>query len=286
MAGPQRERKPGQPATARTSAKGRDKGTRGGRPEPVIKQSRRAEAKRPSEAGTGRSGGRAGNGAAAVGRASGNGAATNRAGNGAATNRGGKGAVAARYAQGSVAARGRTPARPGTAAEAPAPESGNVVRRMGQWIARHPVQFVSWLLSIAGLGVSIYLTIAHYTTAAILACSDKGFVDCAAVTTSPQSMVFGIFPVADLGLAFYLFMVAVNSPWAWRITWPPLRWIRLGSVVAGIVFVLYLIYTELFTLNNICLWCTSVHVITFLLFGLIVFATTAGYGKAEDRGVG
>jgi uncharacterized membrane protein len=34
--------------------------------------------------------------------------------------------------------------------------------------------------------------------------------------------------------------------------------------------VLYLIYTELFTLNAICLWCTSVHIITILLFALIV----------------
>jgi uncharacterized membrane protein len=277
MAGPQRERKTGQPATARSSAKGRDKGTRGGRPEPVIKQSGPAGAMRPGQAGTGRSGGGAGDGAAAAGRASGNGAATNRGGNGAATNR---------QSHGNGAARGRSAPRPTAAAAGPMPASGTVLGRMGQWIARHPVQFVSWLLSIAGLGVSIYLTIAHYTTAAILACSDQGIVNCAAVTTSPQSVVFGIFPVADLGLAFYLFMAVVNSPWAWRITWPPLRWIRLGSVVVGIVFVLYLIYTELFTLNAICLWCTSVHVITFLLFGLIVFATTAGHGKAEDRNAG
>jgi uncharacterized membrane protein len=47
------------------------------------------------------------------------------------------------------------------------------------------------------------------------------------------------------------------------------------------LFVLYLIYTELFTLDAICLWCTTVHVITFLLFGLIVFSAAAGYGTAK-----
>jgi uncharacterized membrane protein len=52
-------------------------------------------------------------------------------------------------------------------------------------------------------------------------------------------------------------------------------------VAVGMVFVLYLIYTELFTLNAICLWCTSVHVITFLLFGLIVFSVAAGYGTTQ-----
>jgi uncharacterized membrane protein len=93
-------------------------------------------------------------------------------------------------------------------------------------------------------------------------------------------MVFGI-PVAVLGLAFYVFLAVVNSPWAWRITWPPLRWVRVGSMVVGILFVLYLIYAELFSIGAICLWCTSVHVITFALFVLIVFGTAAGYGAAK-----
>ena len=164
-------------------------------------------------------------------------------------------------------------------------------------------------LSIVGLGVSIYLTVAHLTSAAILACSNNGLVNCAAVTTSPESKLFGIFPVAELGLAFYVLMVAVNSPWAWRPTWtwlpnggwlsgsawrprlPVLTWrIRLGSVVIGIIFVLYLIYTELVTLRAICLWCTSVHVVTFLLFVLLVVQATfwgppAQPGAAESRPV-
>jgi uncharacterized membrane protein len=142
-------------------------------------------------------------------------------------------------------------------------------------------QITTWVLAAAGLGVSVYLTIAHYTSASILACSDKGLINCAAVTTSPESKVFGIFPVAVLGLAFYVFMFAVTSPWAWRVTLPALRWARLGSVIVGMVFVLYLIYTELITLGEICLWCTSVHVITFLLFALIVFSAAAGYGTAR-----
>jgi uncharacterized membrane protein len=44
------------------------------------------------------------------------------------------------------------------------------------------------------------------------------------------------------------------------------------------LFVLYLVYTELITLNAICLWCTSVHVITFALFALVVFGYAADYG--------
>jgi uncharacterized membrane protein len=147
------------------------------------------------------------------------------------------------------------------------------------------VQWTSLALSLAGLGVSIYLTIAHYTSTSILACSAKGFVDCAKVTTSSQSMVFGVFPVAVLGLAFYLFMVAVNSPWGWRFRVPLVWWARIGSAVVGIGFVLYLVYAEIIQIGNICLWCTSVHVITFLLFALLVFAasirTTTGTTPAR-----
>jgi len=150
------------------------------------------------------------------------------------------------------------------------------VRPVPLWL-----QLTTWALALGGLGVSIYLTVAHFTSPRILVCSEKGFVNCAAVTTSPESMVFGIFPVAVLGLAFYVFMAAATSPWAWRVTWPPVRWARLGSVIVGMVFVLYLLYTELFTLNAICLFCTIVHIITFLLFALIVFAFAAGYGAPE-----
>jgi uncharacterized membrane protein len=67
----------------------------------------------------------------------------------------------------------------------------------------------------------------------------------------------------------------------WRRTWPPLRWARVGSLVVGMLFVLYLIYTELFTIGAICLWCTSVHVITFALFVLIMFSFAAGYGATK-----
>jgi uncharacterized membrane protein len=136
------------------------------------------------------------------------------------------------------------------------------------------VQWTSLVLSLAGLGVSIYLTIAHYTSTSILACSAKGFVDCAKVTTSSQSMVFGVLPVAVLGLAFYVFMVAVNSPWGWRLRIPLVWWARIGSIVVGIGFVLYLVYAEIIQIGNICLWCTSVHVITFLLFALLIFAAS------------
>ena len=142
------------------------------------------------------------------------------------------------------------------------------------------------ILSLYGLGASIYLTIAHYDTHISLICSDKGLINCEEVTTSPESIVFGIFPVAVLGLAFYVFMVAINSPWGWRLNLPAVRWLRLGSVIAGMCFVLYLIYAEVDEIHAICLWCTSVHVATFLIFALLIFYSAFHWEKPAEAASG
>ena len=141
------------------------------------------------------------------------------------------------------------------------------------------LQWITMLLALGGLGVSIFLTYQHFTYQpgkAFFGCSGKGFIDCGKVTTSAESEIFGI-PVALLGLLFYAFMVPVMSPWAWRLTGQSLvaRWlpiVRLASVCVGIGLVLYLLYAELFMIRNLCLYCTSVHAITFLLFVFTLFA--------------
>src|SRR5262249_58411811 len=122
----------------------------------------------------------------------------------------------------------RTADRPPAGREPAAPVAPQV-RAVPLWF-----QLTTWVLALGGLGVSVYLTIAHFTSPRILVCSEKGFVNCATVTTSPESMVFGIFPVAVLGLAFYVFMAAATSPWAWRVPWPPLPRAPLRSGVRGL----------------------------------------------------
>jgi uncharacterized membrane protein len=58
------------------------------------------------------------------------------------------------------------------------------------------------------------------------------------------------------------------SPFAWRSRRREIALVRMLSLVVGIGFVLYLLYAELFQIDAICLYCTSVHIITFLLFVL------------------
>jgi len=61
---------------------------------------------------------------------------------------------------------------------------------------------------------------------------------------------------------------------------PEVAWLRLGSMVAGMGFVLYLIYAELYQIGQLCEYCTVVHVTTFLLFG-ITAASAALWGTRQ-----
>jgi len=140
---------------------------------------------------------------------------------------------------------------------------------------------VTLLLSIYGLGASIYLTYTHFQPKALL-CASNGTINCEKVTTSPQSEIFGI-PVAMLGLLFFVPMLLLCVPAAWRSADRRVHLARLALAVVGVCMILYLIVAELFIIKAICLWCTSVHVSTFLLF--VVIATSApvvltpGYGS-------
>lgn len=127
------------------------------------------------------------------------------------------------------------------------------------------------LLAAFGLGVSVYLTITHFDKVALV-CSDSGTINCAKVTTSPQSVIFGI-PVAMLGLAYFVPMLVLCLPAAWRSTDRRVHVARLGLAVVGVGMILYLLVAELFIIKAICLWCSSVHLVTFLLFVIIVTAS-------------
>jgi uncharacterized membrane protein len=131
------------------------------------------------------------------------------------------------------------------------------------------VRLDTFVLALAALAVSAYLTLAHFTTSKLLVCSGSGTFNCTRVTTSAQSHFLGI-PVAVLGLGWSVAMVAVCTPAAWRSPAPWIRFARLALAGAGILFVLWLLYAELFMIRAICLWCTAIHVLTFALFVLIV----------------
>jgi len=86
----------------------------------------------------------------------------------------------------------------------------------------------------------------------------------------------------------------IFSPWAWRFqggafrlggrtvripTGRDVNIVRLGSVIVGMGFVMYLIYAE-FQIGSVCEYCSGVHLVTFLLFCItLVSAALWGLGK-------
>jgi uncharacterized membrane protein len=147
------------------------------------------------------------------------------------------------------------------------------------------LQVVTFVLAVVGLAISAYETWAHYNGSHLAGCSTKpgSTFDCTAVITSPQSMVFGVIPVAVLGLAFYVAAVPLFSPWAWRMQRREVHLLRLGSIVVGMGFVMYLIYAELYQIGQVCEYCTGVHIVTFLLFCITVFSTAIwGLGSGRE----
>jgi uncharacterized membrane protein len=175
------------------------------------------------------------------------------------------------------------------AAEAPDPARGE--ERLGpRWPA-----WTGMALCVVGFGIAAYLTYEHYTGSRSLSCpATGGIVNCLAVTTSKYSQIhlpIGHLhvPVAPLGLVFFAVMFVFQTPRAWA---SQILAVRVGRVVWSLVGVgtaVWLIYAELFRIHNICLWCTSVHVISLLLFILTVFGTAVtspdygGWDEQEDR---
>lgn len=131
--------------------------------------------------------------------------------------------------------------------------------------------WLSLVLGVAGLVVSGYLTYEHYTASTTLACPDTGRINCARVTSSSYSELAGV-PVATLGTLYFVAFLPLLTPIAWHATqtWVPVARVVMSGL--GVAMTLYLMWAEFYGVGAICLWCTAVHGITFLLFATIVFA--------------
>lgn len=144
-----------------------------------------------------------------------------------------------------------------------------------------PAALAGLILTLLGLGDSIYLAYEHATANATLACSASATVDCVKVTTSSYAVIAGV-PVAYLGVAFFtgmLGLAALILRGTSRST-ELAENVRLGVSGLGLAMVAYLIWAEI-QIGAICLWCTGVHLVTFALFVLSLFVVVLR--EPQDR---
>lgn len=115
------------------------------------------------------------------------------------------------------------------------------------------------VVSVIGLGVASYLTIAHYTHSQVQ-CLDTG---CETVQHSRWSMLLGV-PVALLGVVGYLIMIGSLLVRQSEMS----RLVSVGNAIVGFGFSCYLTYRELFSIHAICPWCVSSAVMMTILLCL------------------
>lgn len=137
------------------------------------------------------------------------------------------------------------------------------------------------LMSVFGLGVAGYLSYAYVFQQQVV-CGPVGH--CNTVQESEYAYLFGVLPVAVLGLAGYL---AILAAW-WVRNYGPESLRKLatlglwGMAWFGILFSLYLTFLEPFVIGGSCAWClTSAGLMT------LVFLASSGPAiramKIEDE---
>ncbi|HEY5024431.1 MAG TPA: vitamin K epoxide reductase family protein [Acidimicrobiales bacterium] len=135
------------------------------------------------------------------------------------------------------------------------------------------------LLSLIGLVGSIYLTISHYDTR-FFVCPELG--PCEKILTSNSSHFLGI-PVPILGLAYFAPMSLLSLPLAWRSADRRIHLARLILSILGIGMIIYLFAEELFIIQSLCVWCSIIHFVGFLLFVIIVTTSPALLASGGGR---
>lgn len=153
----------------------------------------------------------------------------------------------------------------------PRPRIGQAPRRktVGERSGEVDTRRLPWRTVFASLGLlaSVYLTIQHFTLSAPIGCPEGSLINCTAVLTSPQSSFLGI-PVPLFGLVYFAVALVLiglrrRNPGSAGLEGFAHLWATGGAAV-----VLALLYTELFVVGKICLWCSFTHVMALSLFAL------------------
>jgi uncharacterized membrane protein len=112
--------------------------------------------------------------------------------------------------------------------------------------------------SVAGLAISIYLTVVHYSTIP-LACPASAVVNCEQVLSSRYAVIGDSgLPTSAAGIIWFAVSAALALLRRRRAL---LAWSSIGLLT-----VLFLVYVEIVKLGAVCIWCTAAHAMVLLIF--------------------
>lgn len=119
-------------------------------------------------------------------------------------------------------------------------------------------QALALAAGVAGIAVSIYLTIDHFV-GVVPACPVSGHINCDVVLSSPYAVIGGTsIPTSAAGIIWFAVSAAL---WLRPFSSAQLAWSAIGLVT-----VLYLVFAEIVLLGAICLWCMAAHALVLLIF--------------------
>ena len=124
------------------------------------------------------------------------------------------------------------------------------------------LRLVAVIAGMAGLAVSVYLTVLHYQ-GVVPGCPTTGPINCDAVLSSRYAVLAGTsVPTSALGIVWF-----AAGAILWTAGWRRSIYVWSG---AGIAFVVVLVFLEIVLIGAICLWCTAAHVIVLAQFIIAV----------------
>jgi len=119
---------------------------------------------------------------------------------------------------------------------------------------------------LAGLGVSAYLTIVHYTSVPLV-CSTSGAINCEQVLSSPYGVIAGTtVPTSAAGIVWFAVTAVLAGSWLAGPGSPAVARLQLAWSAIGLVTVVGLVFIEIVVLGAICIWCTAAHTLVVAIF--------------------
>jgi uncharacterized membrane protein len=129
-------------------------------------------------------------------------------------------------------------------------------------------QLLALAASVAGLAVSIYLTVVHFAGVP-LACPVNGTISCEAVLSSKFAVIAGTnVPTSAAGIVWFSVSMLLWTRRAGRI--------QLAWSAVGLVTVLFLVYIEIVQLGVICIWCSAAHILVVVIFLVALLRANEG----------
>ncbi len=161
-----------------------------------------------------------------------------------------------------------------------------VLRLRGQTspgLVRDWAKWTGLVCAVAGIVLAGYLTYTHYAGRAVM-CGPSG--GCDTVQNSKYAVLFGILPVAVLGLAGYIGILAAWLAWQYgpaglRNTAAIAMW---GMCLFGVLFTIYLTTLEPFVIGATCMWCIASAILQIILLWVSTPVAQQALAPQDEEG--